>query len=261
MHEHLVQQPRDLEHVQADEIRIKVQGTVLWLAMAIMVRTRLWLGGVISPKRDEQLIGRLIGIVRACALARPLLFCVDGLVTYVQAIRRTFRSPLPARTGRPRLISWPDVLIGQVIKKYQGKRVVGVLRRMAQGSLEIAQALIAKSQGGTQLNTAFIERLSATFRSRLAALARRTRALLRHPQTLEPLVYLMGCVYNFCTYHRSLVCRASSAATSGFRAPQPWPQGSPITAGRSKNCSHTVCHRLLGHPLFTEDGAPLWKRP
>lgn len=86
VHEHLVQQPRDLEHVQADEIRIKAQGKVLWLAMAIMVRTRLWLGGVISTRRDEQLIARLIGIVRTCALARPLLFCVDGLITRVKSV-------------------------------------------------------------------------------------------------------------------------------------------------------------------------------
>ena len=80
-----------------------------------------------------------------------------------------------------------------MIKRYQGKRVVGVTRRMAQGCLEIAKALLVKSHGGTQLNTAFIERLNATFRSRQAILVRRSRALLRNPQTLEPLMYLMGC--------------------------------------------------------------------
>jgi hypothetical protein len=36
VHEHLVEQPRDLGHVQADEIRVKAQGTALWLATAIM---------------------------------------------------------------------------------------------------------------------------------------------------------------------------------------------------------------------------------
>jgi len=249
VHEHLVQQPRDLEHVQADEIRIKAQGKVLWLAMAIMVRTRLWLGGVISPSRDEQLITRLIGIVRTCALARPLLFCVDGLITYVRAIRRTFRSPLPARAGRPRMISWPDILIGQVIKKYHGKRVVAVLRRMAQGSLETAQALIAKSQGGSQLNTAFIERLNATFRSRLAVLARRTRALLRHPSTLEPLMYLMGCVYNFCTYHHSL-------RVPGLIGGHKWiPRTPAIAAGITNHC--WTVHELLSYRV----PPPAWSPP
>ena len=39
-HEHLVEQPRDLGQVQADEIRAKIQGGILWMAMAIQVQTR-----------------------------------------------------------------------------------------------------------------------------------------------------------------------------------------------------------------------------
>jgi len=173
--------------------------------MALMVSTRLWLGGVVARKRDKHLILGLVQIIRQCALARPLLICVDGFTAYVQTIGQVFRSPLPTgKRGRPWLIAWPDIHIGQVVKHYQGRHVVGVTRRMAQGRLQVAQALLAKSHGGTRLNTAFIERLNATFRSRLAVLVRRSRALLRNPQTLEPLVYLMGCVYNFCSEHKSL---------------------------------------------------------
>ena len=69
VHKHLVQgQPRDLGQVQADEIRVKVQGKVVWMAMAMMVSTRLWLGGVISQCRDFDLIAALAYKVRACAL-------------------------------------------------------------------------------------------------------------------------------------------------------------------------------------------------
>src|SRR3989304_3568510 len=68
VHEHLVQHPRDLEHVQADEIRVKGQGKVVWLAMAIMVHTRLWLGGGIARRRDEHLSQALVQIIRSCAL-------------------------------------------------------------------------------------------------------------------------------------------------------------------------------------------------
>lgn len=205
MHEHLVQQPRDLEHVQADEIWVKVQGHVVWLAMALMVRTRLWLGGVVSPQRDEGLIFSLIHLVRQSALARPLLFCVDGYTAYISAVQRVFRTPLPnSKRGRPRLVPWPDILIGRVIKRYQTKRVVAIVRQMAQGAQERAEALLAKSQGGQQLNTAFIERLNATFRSRLATLGRRTRSLARLDETLQASMYLIGCVYNFCTDHKSL---------------------------------------------------------
>lgn len=37
--EHLVEQPRDLGQVQADEIRVKKQGEIVWMALAMMVRT------------------------------------------------------------------------------------------------------------------------------------------------------------------------------------------------------------------------------
>src|SRR5262249_57622011 len=43
--EHVVEQPRDLGQVQADEIRVKQQGKVSWMALAMSVGTRLWLAG------------------------------------------------------------------------------------------------------------------------------------------------------------------------------------------------------------------------
>jgi hypothetical protein len=205
VHVHLVEQPRDLQHVQADEIRVKAQGQVLWLAMALMVRTRLWLGAAVSPRRDADLLQALFQHVRAAALARPLLVVSDGLKAYFAVIVAAFRSGLPCYgRGRPVLVAWPDICIGQVTKQYQGKRVVGIGRQILQGACASVAALLRASGGGQDLNTAFIERLNATFRSRLASLARRSRALLRNPQTLTPLVYLMGSVYNFCTDHHSL---------------------------------------------------------
>ena len=64
--EHLVEQPRDLGQVQADEIRVKKQGGIVWMALAMMVSTRLWLAGEVSEHRDMTLIRRLIARVRAC---------------------------------------------------------------------------------------------------------------------------------------------------------------------------------------------------
>jgi IS1 family transposase len=46
------------------------------------------------------------------------------------------------------------------------------------------------------INTAYIERLNATFRERLAPLARRCRALARHTMTLHEGMFLVGTVYN-----------------------------------------------------------------
>ena len=205
VHEHLVEQSRDLGRVQGDEIRAKVQGGILWMAMAIRVQTRLWLGGVLSTARDMDLIVRFIQKVRHCALCRSLLFCVDGCVTYVGAIQRVFREPIHnGKLGRPRLRPWDGVHIAQVVKQYARKRVVGVARRVVQGTRAQVEALLQETQGGGLINTAYIERLNATFRSRITALVRRGRALARQVNTLHAAMYLVGTVYNFCTYHKSL---------------------------------------------------------
>ena len=116
--------------------------------------------------------------------------------------------------------------------------MVGVTHRMAQGSLDVALALIAGSAGGSKLNTAFIERINATFRSRLASLARRSRALLRNPETLVPLMFLMGSVYNFCSYHKSL-------RLSGIIGGHKWIPRTPAIAAGLTDHIWTVKELLL----------------
>jgi len=203
--EHLVEQPRDLGQVQADEIRVKKQGGIVWMALAMMVKTRLWLGGEVSEQRDMPLIRRLIERVRRCAAHRPLLVCTDGLVSYIRAIRETFRDPIHTGTGgRPRLRPWRNVLIAQVVKRSERRRVVETERRIVDGTPARVETLRRRAQGDGVINTAYIERLNATFRERLAPLARRCRALARHTLTLRQGMYLIGTVYNFCTPHASL---------------------------------------------------------
>ncbi len=90
VHHAQVVQPRDLGQVQADEVRVKTQCGIVWMAMAMMVSTRLWLGGVISTRRDHALITRLVQLIAACALVAPLLLVVDGFSSYVEAFRRAF---------------------------------------------------------------------------------------------------------------------------------------------------------------------------
>jgi transposase-like protein/IS1 family transposase len=216
--EYLVEQPRDLGHVQADEIRVKTQGGIVWMALAMMIRTRLWLAGEVSAQRDMPLSRRLIERVRRCATHRPLLFCTDGLCAYIRAIRETFRDP--ERTGahgRPRLRPWRNVCIAQVVKRYTKRRVVDVERRIVDGTPARVETLRRRSYGDGVINTAYIERLNATFRERLASLTRRGRARARRPLTLHHGMYLIGTVYNFCTPHASLD-RVGSATTPAMAA-------------------------------------------
>src|SRR5260370_38442872 len=66
----------DLVHVQADEIRVKARGMVAWMGLAIMVSTRLWLGGVVSRTRVSCLADQLVTQVRTCCHATSgLLLC------------------------------------------------------------------------------------------------------------------------------------------------------------------------------------------
>jgi hypothetical protein len=228
VHEHLVENSQqDLQHVQADEIKVKTQTGIYWMALALAVSTRLWLGGVVSRKRDLDLIQALVDKVRAMARCRPLLLAVDGLASYVTAFRHAFRSPLPrgrGETGRCKMVSWPDIAIVQVVKQ----RVEGVLtveRRMVQGRPDMLERLLKATQGKGVINTAFIERLNATFRQRLNNLVRRTRTLARRPETLVAGMYLAGCFYNFCDFQHSLRLKLS-VGSFGHR----WVQRTPAIA-------------------------------
>jgi IS1 family transposase len=173
----------------------------------MMVSTRLWLGGVVSRSRDTALADRLLRQVRACGQAwRPVLICTDGWAAYPGSIRRAFREKVKRTVGRGRtaLQAWPEILIATVIKHTKKRRVIEITRRMTQGTLERAQELLTQSKGGNVLNTAFIERLNATFRERLATLTRRCRHAAHRLEALETGMYLIGCVYNFCVVHDEL---------------------------------------------------------
>lgn len=252
--EHLVERPRDLGQVQADELWVKLQGVQVWMAMALQVSTRLWLGGVISQHRDMALIISLVQKIRACALPRPLLVCIDGLAAYVRAIRTVFRDPVATgRRGRPHLRPWRGLYIAQVVKQYARRRVVSVQQRLVQGRRAAIERLLARTQGGGKINTAYIERLNATFRARLSRLVRRGRGLARQIPTMEHAMYLVGTVYNFCTFHQSLpVRRRGRPDKAGHR----WHLHTPAMA------ANITDHRWTVHELLTfHVPPPRWTPP
>ncbi len=142
VHEHLVEAGRvELGQVQADELRVRIVGGVLWVATALAVTSRLWLGGVVSAHRDKALVRRLLERVRACGLTHAILLCVDGLSSYGTQARRVFREPVQTgEPGRPRLVLPKGVMIAQAVKPYAKRRVVGVTRRVVRGTAGAVQA-------------------------------------------------------------------------------------------------------------------------
>ena len=75
----------------------------------------------------------------------------------------------------------------------------------------MALRLLHSTGGGHDLNTAFIERLNATFRERLASLTRRCRHAARRLDLLEAGMWLVGCTYNWCWPHHELSRKAAKA--------------------------------------------------
>lgn len=195
----------DLQHVQADELWVKRCGARRWLAMALAVPSRLWLGAVVSAHRNRELIDDLVRQVRQAARDRGILVCVDGFAAYVQAFRRLFRhrEPLGVR-GAPCLVFPKGFLLGQVVKSRLQFRVVEVAYRAVCGTAAEIVGRLRATGGGQQIHTAYIERLNATFRSRCAALIRRTRCLGQQDALLTAGVFLVGVVYHFCQPHTSL---------------------------------------------------------
>ncbi len=250
VHEHVVGAGRvALGQVQADELRVRLVGGVRWVATALAVTSRLWLGGVVSARRDGPLIRALLQRVRACGPTRAVLLCVDGLASYVTQARRVFREAVrTGARGRPRLVLPEGVLIAQVVKRYAKRRVVGVAQRVAQGTGAAVQARLAATQGAgaAVINTAYVERLNATFRAHLTTLVRRTRAAARRTAALESGMWLVGACYNFCWPHDSLRYRRRATDPPGGK----WVERTPAQAAGLTD------HRWSLHELLTSTVPP-----
>jgi len=119
----------------------------------------------------------------------------DGLSSYNSQALKIFREAL--HTGKvdcPRLVLGAGVMIARVIKRCQRRRMVEVMRRVVAGSeAEVISRVIATQRSMRALiNTAYIERLQATFGTRLAPLVRRSSAGAHKHCTLEAGMWLVG---------------------------------------------------------------------
>jgi hypothetical protein len=118
--------------------------------MAIMVPTRLWLGGVVQQKRERALADELLQlVVRCCHQFVVVLVAVGSFKAYPKAIVKAFRATLPqpkGKGGRPRKVVWPGLRLAQVIKRKIKGRLVEVERCMGYRKL-CSQGLIPFSPG------------------------------------------------------------------------------------------------------------------
>lgn len=206
----------ELGQVQLDELCVTTQKGKVWVATAMSGFSRLFLWGEVSKSRDKGLIERLLTKVKhaASSTTQAVLFAVDGFAAYPKAILKTFHTKLyTGRRGRPKHLPWPNMHIVQVIKSRSGMKLKEVTRKLVYGNLQQAYEIIHQTQVGLgRINTAFIERLNGTFRSRMPSFVRRTRSLAKTPFRLEREMFWSGVVYNFCTVHTTLEGTPAMAA-------------------------------------------------
>jgi hypothetical protein len=101
-----------------------------------------------------------------------------------------------------------QLLYGQVIKRYQRRKVVRVEQRMAWGErTQMTERLHQLGQGGW-LNTAFVERLKLTLRRAVAALSRKSWATF-YPDFTRGSNPVVAGLLPFCQTPSFLTSRAS----------------------------------------------------
>lgn len=160
-----------------------------------------------SLRRDSTLADRLMHQVRACSQAAcALLVCPDGWNASPKSIQRAFRDKVKQTLGRGRACVqvWLQVCIATVITHVKHKRVVQITRTMTLGTLAQAQQWLQATGGGSELNTAFLERFNGTMRERLACLTRTCRHAAHRIAALSSGMYLIGCASNWCFAHHEV---------------------------------------------------------
>ena len=205
----------DLGQVQGDELYVKHQGGVVWMALALSVFSRLWLWGAVGPRRDRRLLVQVACQVRAAAQrGTPIVWALDGWQAWVTAIRAVFCDRRPTRRrGRKPWVLWEELHVVQMVKQYAEGRVVGVQRRVAFGEGRVAEVIVHATQTALgRFNTAYIERMNGTFRTWITALTRRSRTPARTVAQIEASMFWCGVVYNFCRVHRTLAGSPAMAA-------------------------------------------------
>ena len=158
---------------------------------------------------------------------------VEGIVEAI----RTFHEP----GRRISLYVLGDEFTGSSIAQ-----VIDVVDRIngESGGERLVRELVSSSQGHGWINTAYIERLNATFRQRLSCLARRSRQMTRQTDTLEAWMWLQGSVYNWCTVHQALATPL------------------PLSTGKRRWLKPTpaIAAQLTDHQWTIEE-LMTWKRP
>jgi transposase-like protein len=235
------QQQLLLGQIQADELKVKTYLGVVWLGMVMMVQSRLWLGGAVEVSRGKWLLQQVFHHAQQAGRGGSLLVAVDGFNIYLHVIPEMFKQRWDWLTAQWQ--GWTQVAVVQTMKQKGNKRGK-IDREIAWGDRSFIRHMIRTTQGRGWINSSYIERLNATFRAHAACLVRDGRALIHQPQHLTAWMWLVGSVYNWCSYHDALAIPCVVSERKRF-----WLKRTPAIAAGLSDHPCTVAELLW------------WKRP
>lgn len=118
------------------------------------------------------------------------------------------------------VIRYAQLCKHKVRRKLIDTEAVGMISDLSE-----IEGLLCRYGYSGKIQTSYIERLNVDLRSDIAALARRTNALVRSSKQLFQVMTLWQGCHNFCRSHRSLKLNKTVQSDAKLRERhQPWPQ-------------------------------------
>jgi IS1 family transposase/transposase-like protein len=210
-----------LPYLQLDELRTRLRSRtqIIWLWTVVDPLTKIMPVLYFGDRTQLSAYTVVHQLVRILAQEVVPIFTSDGLALYYFALTAHFGSWLRQEVRPSQLKAvWQvssQLLYGQLIKRYQRRKIVKVEQRMAWGEREEMTARLHQLGQGGWLNTSFVERLNLTLRRAVASLARKSWATAQTVALLEAQAYWWRAYYHFVRPHLSLRQSLSKALGRG----------------------------------------------
>jgi hypothetical protein len=195
----------------------------MWVWRAIALPSRLRVVSHLSHERSEAEAIAFLADFKARTDGCAPLFTSDKLPAYLAALIANYSTPEPPPAkrgpGRPRKepkrVLDPQLCYGQVDKQREGGRVIEVRRRIILGTEADIVEILKADGGGSQINTAYVERDNLTSRQSNGRLVRKTLSHSKKKSFLQRQIELEDAVFNFVRPHSALKVEVAYADSHG----------------------------------------------
>jgi IS1 family transposase len=190
-----------------------------WTWVAFDAVNKVFLATV-TGKRTLPHAVTLLQEVKRITSRMPMLFSSDQLDHYANALLQVYGHTVypPRKSGRgrrphPKLIPPPELLYVQVVKHYQGNRVVKIDRKVIFGNPESVDQILTASPISNKINTSYVERGNGIIRHVDARFNRKTFRFSKRKLNHERQLSLSLAYYHLCRPHKTLSRRYKQPTT------------------------------------------------